>query len=431
MLNPLVRYRVTLVATVQEVVPMAIPSIVVTEERGQAVSLLATTVRDLGKPEQFLEDVIEADPFLLELESDGSGTRGPFKICRQNDLVNALERAVVPDLVILSASGHVTIVEVKLYDNPELRDRRVVAQILDYVGAFVERTEDQLLSIFSKLAPSASSWEQLVATIFPDQPNVGIIADRIASRFQRGEVNCVVACDIAPPGVARFLASISRQSALPFTLSLAEITPFVRDNKNPWPVIFVSSVLLRTEIVSRTAVTVRYEEGSIEQPSVSVETTSIDEIEQNLAEATDARSWTAQEIEDAVRATKDPIVVRLFELARTESVAGQLHSPGKKRNPVFGFYISRTDPDGNTHTKQVFNYRVGDPTLRIYLNMLITMVPENTYKQFVERLKELFPKWTERDLKEPWIPLTEIERHFEEFRGLLRSVVDKASQQDT
>jgi hypothetical protein len=409
---------------------MAIPSIVETNEHGRALPLFATTVRGLGKPEHFLEDVIEASPFLLELESDGSGTRGPFKICRQNDLLNAVERAVVPDLVIMSASGHVTIVEVKLHDNPELRDRRVVAQILDYVGAFVERTEDELLAIFSRLAPSADSWEQLVATFFPDEPNFRIIAERIASRFRRGEVNCVVACDVAPPGLARFLSSISRQSALPFTLSLAEITPFVRDKNNPWPVVFVSSVLLRTEIVSRTAVTVRYEEGSNEQPSVSVETTSIDEIEQNLADATDARSWTVQEIEDAVRATEDPIVGRLFELAKTESGAGQLHSPGKKRNPVFGFYITRTDPDGTTHTKQVFNYRVGDPTLRIYLNMLITMVPERTYELFVKRLKELFPKWTERDLKEPWIPLTEVETKFEEFRKLLRSVVDQDPDHD-
>lgn len=387
---------------------MAIPSIVEIHENDQTRPLVATTVRELGKPEKFLKDVIEANPLLLELESDGSGTRGPYKICRQNDLINALDRAVVPDLVILSASGHVTIVEVKLHDNPEIRDRRVVAQILDYVGAFVEQTEEQLLAVFSKLAPSATSWEQLVATFFPDEPNVRIVADRIASRFQRGEVNCVVACDIAPPGLSKFLSSISRQSALPFTLSLAEITPFVRKDMNSSPVVFVSRVLLRTEIVSRTAVTVRYEEGVIDRPSVSIETTSIDEIEQNLEDVTEARSWTAQEIEEAVRATNDPTVIRLFELARTESVAGQLHSPGKKRSPVFGFYITRTDTDGSTHTKQVFNYRVGDPTLRIYLNMLITMVPENTYVLFVERLKELFPEWTERDLKEPWIPLREI-----------------------
>ena len=403
---------------------MPIPSLVEANEDGVAIKLFATTVRALGKNEEFLEDVIEAQPFLLELESDGSGFRAPFKICRQHDLANALERTVIPDLVILSSSGSVTIVEVKLQDNEELRDRRVVAQILDYVGAFVDRTEDELLSIFSRLAPSASSWEELVAAIFPDQPNVRIVADRLAQRLQRGDVNCVVACDVAPPGLARFLSSISRESALSFTLSLAEITPFSRDIKHPWPVLFVSSVLLRTEIVSRTAVTVRYQEGHDVRPSVSVETTSIEEIEQNLADAENARLWTEEEIEEAVRMAENPIVTRLFELARDESNAGQFHSPGKKRSPVFGFYITRTDPDGAVSTKQVYNYRVGDSTLRVYLNMLDTMVSREEYDQFVGRLKALFPEWTDRDLKEPWVPLTEIDSHFDEFRELVLSVVE-------
>jgi hypothetical protein len=238
-------------------------------------------------------------------------------------------------------------------------------------------------------------------------------------RLQRGEVNLVIACDKAPPGLNRFLSGISRQSALPFSLMLAEITPYVRLDGQHAPALFVSKAILRTEVVSRTAVTVRYEQGSNERLSVRVETTPMEEIEQSLTQADDSRPWTEDEIEEAVMSSTDSVVKRLFELARTGSNARQIMSPGKKRNPAFGFYLRGIGPDGVEKTNQVFNYRIGDPTLRIYLNMLETIVSDEKYNQFVVRLKDLFPKSMDRDLREPFIPLTEIEERYDEFRDLI------------
>ena len=401
---------------------MPTPTIIEHNSQGKTADLVPTTVRELGKDEQFLEDLIAAHPALLELETNIEGVKGPFRIFSQNDFVNALDKSIIPDLTILCASGHVIIVEVKLSDNPELRDRKVIAQILDYAAAFVDRSAEELCTIFSRRGQSAETWEQLIECLFPEEEYIDILADRLAAHLQRGEVNLIVACDKAPPGLSRFLSGISRQSALPFSLSLAEITPYVSSNEQRGSIFFVSKIIMRTDVVSRTAVTVRYEQGSNERPSVKIETTPMEEIEQNIAQSDNYRFWSKEDIEEAVISSSEPIVNRLFELARTESNVDQIMSSGKKRSPAFGFYLRGIGPSGKERTGQVFNYRIGDPNLRIYMNMIETMVSDEECQHFAAELKKLFPKYMDRDLREPWVPLKDVEEKFDEFREIIRSL---------
>ena len=403
---------------------MTKPVVVEYYENGNTILLTPTTVRGLGKNEQFFEELIEKCPELLELESISTGIQKPFKIFRQNMFINAIERTIIPDITIFSASGHVIIVEVKLVDNPELRDRKVLSQVIDYAGAFVDRTDEELTMIFSGRSENGETWEQLIESFFPNQQNVETLSARILRRLQRGEVNMVVACDKAPPGLSKFISGISRQSALPFSLMLAEITPYVSPDDQNLTAIFVSRATLKTEIVSRTAVTVSFEQGSNERPSVRVETTPIEEIEQTIAAGDESRLWTETEIEEAAMSSTDSVVRSLFELAKTESNAQQIMSPGKKQTATFGFYLRGIDSNGVEKTKQVFNYRIGDPTLRIYLNMLETIVSEEKYHQFVIRLKDIFPKPMGRDLREPYIPLKEVQEHFDEFRDAILGLMN-------
>jgi len=403
---------------------MTKPVVVEYYENGNTILLTPTTVRGLGKNEQFFEELIEKCPELLELESISTGIQKPFKIFRQNMFINAIERTIIPDITIFSASGHVIIVEVKLVDNPELRDRKVLSQVIDYAGAFVDRTDEELTMIFSGRSENGETWEQLIESFFPNQQNVETLSARILRRLQRGEVNMVVACDKAPPGLSKFISGISRQSALPFSLMLAEITPYASPDDQNLTAIFVSRATLKTEIVSRTAVTVSFEQGSNERPSVRVETTPIEEIEQTIAAGDESRLWTETEIEEAAMSSTDSVVRSLFELAKTESNAQQIMSPGKKQTATFGFYLRGIDSNGVEKTKQVFNYRIGDPTLRIYLNMLETIVSEEKYHQFVIRLKDIFPKPMGRDLREPYIPLKEVQEHFDEFRDAILGLMN-------
>ena len=72
--------------------------------------------------------------------------------------------------------------------------------MIDYAGAFVDRSDDELIAIFSQRNRSAETWGQLTESFFPDEQNVEILSDRIIGRLQHVEVNLVVACDKGTTG---------------------------------------------------------------------------------------------------------------------------------------------------------------------------------------------------------------------------------------
>jgi hypothetical protein len=391
------------------------PTIIATRADDSTAALSPTTLRKLGRDESFLEELITKHPELLELDAARPDLRFPYVIFRQQDIINAMDRTIIPDILLFTASGHAIIVEVKLGDNPELRDRKALAQVIDYAAAFIDRTEDELVSIFSSRAIRHNSWDELIASLFPEEVQIEPLASSILRRLQQGEVDLIIACDHAPFGLSKLLSGISRQSALPYALRLVEITPYVDSSKNGNP-IFVSRVQLRTDIISRTAVTVRYEEGSVDRPSVQVETTSVDDIEEHMKAGSESRYWSDAEISDAVDKSEATIVKRLYDMAQNDSIASQIQSVGKKRSPSFGFYLRKVDADGVEFCHQVFNYRIGATSLVIYLNMIEARGTKKLFDHFVSKLTSIFPLRMAKGLREPWFMLEEVEARFDEFR---------------
>src|SRR4051812_45243281 len=90
---------------------------------GAAETWRPTTLRKVGKDERFLESIISKEPELLGFDPYLSAVRGPFVVFRQLSVETPLGKVVRPDLVLFSESGHVVVVELKLEDNPELKDR--------------------------------------------------------------------------------------------------------------------------------------------------------------------------------------------------------------------------------------------------------------------------------------------------------------------
>ncbi|MEK6237834.1 MAG: hypothetical protein N2C14_24250 [Planctomycetales bacterium] len=174
----------------------------------------------MGKYEEFLEDALANSPELLLLESRRTGVSGPFKIFRQVSMQTPSGRGILPDIVILAASGHVIVVEVKRYVNPELKDRAVIAQIIDYASSFAALTEQQCLQLFG--TKEDATWTDAVDAMFPGDEAPDELAEVLFLRMQRGELNLVIACDKIPPGLPDVVAGITSQNALGFELDLLE-----------------------------------------------------------------------------------------------------------------------------------------------------------------------------------------------------------------
>ena len=66
---------------------------------------------------------------LLGLDSRRSGIHGPYVPFLELPLPTPTGRLIYPDIIFLTGSGHIVIVEVKLSVNPELKERHVIAQM--------------------------------------------------------------------------------------------------------------------------------------------------------------------------------------------------------------------------------------------------------------------------------------------------------------
>jgi hypothetical protein len=234
------------------------------DSSGEAVVLRPTTVNSLGHSERFLENVIFNHPEVLGLCSRETGVFGPYLPFRQLVFKTLENRKVIPDIVLLSASGHLIIVEVKLAGNPELRDRRVLSQVIDYAATLSMLDEDRLTASFVNQS-KYDTWTELLSASFDESEAVEAFSDLILRRCKEGEVHLVVATDFVAPGLKKGMEAIAAQKSLAFNFRLVQLRPYKSADGG---VMFVPNTNVATEIVERTVVTIRYEQEV--KPTVTI-----------------------------------------------------------------------------------------------------------------------------------------------------------------
>ena len=390
-----------------------------------------TTLDQLGKLEADLEAALSRTPELLCLETRRTGIYGPFAVFNQLDLATPQGRTINPDITLLTASGDVVVVEVKRFVNPELRKRDVIAQAIDYVASLTALTEDGLARLFNR--GEGADWNELVRDYFPNDPYLDELSDRLRTNAHDGNVHIVIACDKAPHGVYDMARSVSAQSHLGFSLDVIEVTPYV-SNSAAGQIMFVPAVRLSTDIVARTSVSVRVDSDSV-QPVVTVETTNVQQIEENLASAARGQSrkeqgriWPDEEIESLFLSSDDPVVRDLFVFAREENYNGRFQSRSRKITPAFNFYVRTRQSNGAEGAGVIAQYVDGTPVLRFFLNFGPDVLPGDVLDEFKARLKGLFGNSANLDMPAPGVPLEVIGDSLEALKDAIRTLNAKLAQ---
>ena len=139
------------------------------------------------------------------------------------------------DLLYVSPSGYLTLVETKLWKSPEAR-RQVVAQIIDYTRQIVRWDFSQLNSAFAQYATQAGYAQQTLVAYKAEQSDdefdEAAFTDAVGRSLRHGRLLLLIVGDGIREGVEEMTAYLQDAPNLQFTLGLVELAP--RTSSFPW-----------------------------------------------------------------------------------------------------------------------------------------------------------------------------------------------------
>ena len=165
------------------------------------------------------------------------------------------------DLVFMNDEGYLTLVETKLWRNPEAR-RTVVAQIIDYASNLSTWTYDELRQavLVSRNENAVASSDPLVdlARDGDDNMDEREFVDRMNRNLRLGRFVLLIVGDGIHEGVEQMADFLNQTPQLQFTLGLVEMSLYALDPEAEPPEFYVQPrIVARTREVTRAVVEIK------------------------------------------------------------------------------------------------------------------------------------------------------------------------------
>lgn len=238
-------------------------------DAGKHLFRVESRVND-SRDEHWLQELLISHPELLPVESFDGPFSPAIPLGRE-----VLTGSGPVDNLYVSPDGFLTIVETKLWKNPE-KHRTVVAQVIDYATRIAAWDYDQLCQ--AVLASSrkrgeterVSLEEKVQAALVDGDYRIPIheFQEGVASSLATGSFLLLIIGDRISPNIALLTKAIQSAPGLNFRLGLVEMQLFQQSEGESWPLIIVPEVVGRTVEVMRGVVQVRYKQ---EKPQVSID----------------------------------------------------------------------------------------------------------------------------------------------------------------
>jgi hypothetical protein len=214
--------------------------------------------------EEWLQELLYKHASLLPLQLLDEAFSPAIPIGREIDSI---------DNLFISSKGLLTIVETKLWRNPEAH-RTVVAQILEYasrlatwdyrslddaVRAFTQRKHGQAKSLFTVVREHVGEW---------DREEIEF-EQAVQDGLSNGHFALLIVGDRIFPGATQLANMIQSAPHLQFTLAFVELHCYRLNHDSGWPLIVVPHLVAKTKEIDRAVVKIVYEG---KKPEVQVET---------------------------------------------------------------------------------------------------------------------------------------------------------------
>lgn len=165
------------------------------------------------------------------------------------------------DLVFMNDQGYLTLVETKLWRNPEAR-RTVVAQLIDYASHVSTWTYDELRQavLDSRKGDPPGSTDPLVELVRDGDEDVNEreFVDRVNRNLRLGRFVLLIIGDGIREGVEQMADFLNQTPRLQFTLGLVEMGLYAVDPKaDPSEFYVQPRIVARTREVTRAVVEIR------------------------------------------------------------------------------------------------------------------------------------------------------------------------------
>jgi len=155
------------------------------------------------------------------------------------------------DVVYINAEGYLTLVETKLWRNPEAR-RQVVAQIIDYATAISKWSYEDLCNAVRK---AGAAGDDPVAAAVADDAEFDRtrFVDTVSRSLSRGRFLLLIVGDGIQEGVEHLADTLAKSPHLGFSLALVELAMF-RAGPTGEDVLIQPRTIARTREVVRAVV---------------------------------------------------------------------------------------------------------------------------------------------------------------------------------
>lgn len=323
-----------------------------------------------------------------------------------------------------SAQGYLTIVETKLWRNPEAR-REVVGQIIDYAKEIsrwsFEELENRVRGYNQRYRGSNLGIIDTIRLIEQiEEADEPFIVDRISRNIQRGRFLLLVVGDGIRESVETMVDFLSQTPQLYFTLALVELQVYELGADQDKSLLVIPQIVTRTREITRAIV--RVEGKAIESVRVDVDT----KIE---TERPPGARFTLSE-QDYFDALSQSVDSEHVDFAR------RIKEDMENRGCVIdwrqaSYVVKLPDPGGSGQNLTLFVLTKDGKVYPGWLagQLRALALPEQIDFDFVKNSSQLF-KRCEVHRKNPdswsrYIALKELQQRYDDFVSLVQTTIDR------